>query len=322
MAVLRVLALAAVTLSGSALAQTSEPAPAPRSNTIVYKCVNPDGSVIYDENPCSSDPKKMQILDTAGALLTGRGGFQDDIAAGVADSDCRDNAYKTTHEASEARIAESNKHIADYRQQRETLQSQINYAGAAASPDMASSVDRLEAAITSESEFQQKEAGSVEQAYQTALKACDKAKEQRAEARATQATTAQADTTSEAPPENEAPVETPVEAPPEPAVDEVPAEPAEPTSSVPAPAPAPAAEPAEPAEPAAAEPAEPVEPAAAEPAEPAESAEPAEPADQPAAAEPAEPPEAAEPADDAAAQEPPEPPPPADDDNGGGGGEF
>lgn len=183
MAVLRVLALAAVALSGPALAQTGEPAP--HSNTIVYKCVGANGTVIYSGNPCSSDPKKMEVLDTSSALLTGKGGSQDEIAAGVADSDCRENAYKTTHAASEARIAASNQHIDDYRKQREALQSQINYAGeTGADPNAVAQVDQLEAAIAKESEFQQKETETVDQAYQRALADCDKAQQQREMAQA------------------------------------------------------------------------------------------------------------------------------------------
>jgi hypothetical protein len=170
MAVLRVLALAAICMCGSALAQSGPP---PRNNAIVYKCVNPDGTVVYSQDACSTDPKKMQILDTSGALRTGSGGSQDEISASVADSDCRSNAYASTHAGSEAKVAESNKHIADYRQRREELQSQINYAGDAADPASRKAVDELDSAIAQESEFQQKEVANVEQAYQDALKACD-----------------------------------------------------------------------------------------------------------------------------------------------------
>ena len=131
-----------------ALAQTGG------NNTTVYKCKNADGSVVYSHEPCSSDPKKMETLDTAGALRTGSGGHQNEIAASV---------------------AESNQHIADYRQQREALQSDVNYAGASADPAMRKSVDDLDAAIARESEFQQKEQANSEQAYHDALHACDAA---------------------------------------------------------------------------------------------------------------------------------------------------
>jgi len=171
MTILRVLALAALMASGSALAQSGDPPPA-RNNAIVYKCVNADGSVVYAQDPCSTDPKKMVTLDTSGALRTGSGGHQDEIAAGVADSDCRDNAFRSTHSASEAKVAESNTHINDYRQRIATLQSQGSYGGAA-DPGTAKAVDDLEAAIAKESEYQQKEIATAAQAYDDALKLCD-----------------------------------------------------------------------------------------------------------------------------------------------------
>jgi hypothetical protein len=173
MTTLRVLALAVLTASGAALAQSDEPAPAPpRNNAIVYKCVNADGSVVYAQDPCSTDPKKMVTLDTSGALRTGSGGHQDEISAGVADSDCRDNAYRSTHSASEAKVAESNTHINDYRQRVAALQSQGSYGGAV-DPGTAKAIDDLEAAIARESEFQQKEVASAALAFDDALKVCD-----------------------------------------------------------------------------------------------------------------------------------------------------
>ena len=173
MTILRVLALAALAASGAALAQSDEPAPAPpRNNAIVYKCVNPDGSVVYAQDPCSTDPKKMVTLDTSGALRTGSGGHQDEISAGVADSDCRDNAFRSTHAASEAKVAESNTHINDYRQRIAALQSQGSYGGAV-DPGTAKAIDDLEAAIARESEFQQKEVASAALAFDDALKVCD-----------------------------------------------------------------------------------------------------------------------------------------------------
>jgi hypothetical protein len=171
MAILRMLA-SALLMAGAAtvaLAQTGG-----NNNTTVYKCKNADGSVVYSHDPCSSDPNKMETLDTSGALRTGSGGHQNEIAASVADSDCRDKAYKSTHGSAE-KIAESNQHIADYRQQREALQSEVNYAGAGSDPAMRKSVDDLDAAIARESEFQQKEQANSEQAYHDALHACDTA---------------------------------------------------------------------------------------------------------------------------------------------------
>ena len=174
MMILRILVLATAMTCGMALAQTNEPPPPTRNNAIVYKCTNADGSVIYAQDPCSSDPKKMQTLDTSGALRTGSGGHQNEIAAGVADSDCRDTAYNSSRVSAD-RITESNEHIATYRQQREVLQSDANYASAGGMPDTVArkAIDDLDAAIARESEFQQKEAANSDKAYQDALRACD-----------------------------------------------------------------------------------------------------------------------------------------------------
>ena len=171
MTILRILITAAVMACSTALAQTNE-SPPPRNSAIVYKCINDDGSVIYAQDPCSSDPKKMQTLDTAGALRTGSGGHQDEIDASVADSDCRESAYKDTRVSAD-RIAQSNDHIADYRQRREALQSNANYGGGTADDQMRKVIDDLDAAIARESEFQQKEATNSDKAYQDALRACD-----------------------------------------------------------------------------------------------------------------------------------------------------
>jgi hypothetical protein len=170
MTILRILVLATAMTCGPALAQTNEPPT--RNNAIVYKCTNADGSVVYAQDPCSRDPKKMQTLDTSGALRTGSGGHQDEIAASVADSDCRDNAYKSSRVSAD-RITESNEHIATYRQQREVMQSDANYGGGTADPAMRKAIDDLDSAIARESEFQQKEAANSDKAYQDALRACD-----------------------------------------------------------------------------------------------------------------------------------------------------
>lgn len=173
MTFMRIAIAGALLASGSALAQTSEPPPLKNPN-LVYKCAGADGSVIYSQESCSSDPKKVQLIDTTGALRSGSGGHQDEIAAGVADSDCRDNAYKTTHGGSD-RIDESNRHIADYRQRRQALDSTAAYYGGA-DAETAKAMEDLDSAIAKESEFQQKEAVFSEQNYQNALKACDDAR--------------------------------------------------------------------------------------------------------------------------------------------------
>ena len=145
------------------------------NNAHVYKCKGADGSVVYSHDPCSSDPKKMETLDTTGALRNGGGGHQDELAASTADSECRENAYKSTHLSAE-KIAESNRHIAEYRKQREAVQSEVNYVGGTTDPKVRKSIDELDAAIARESEFQQKNQANAEQAYRDALKVCDRAK--------------------------------------------------------------------------------------------------------------------------------------------------
>lgn len=181
MAVLRAFAMfAAVAASATALAQPSEPAP--RNNAIVYKCVNAaDGSVVYSDSACSADPKKVQTIDTSGALRTGSGGHQDDIAASVADSDCRSKAFETTHAGYDAKMAESNAHIAEYRKRGETLRAQMNIGGAAVDQSLRQQLDELDAAIAKESEFQQTEASNTTAAYDNALKACDNAQKKSGE---------------------------------------------------------------------------------------------------------------------------------------------
>jgi hypothetical protein len=166
----------ALAIGGPVLAQTDEATPpAPRSNTVVYKCMNADGSVVFADTPCAKDPKKMQTLDTSAALRTGSGGHQGEIAAGVNDSDCRDRAYRSTH-SDESQLVESNRHIADYQQRRAALDSPSSYPtyNADGSPvDNAKAIDDLNAAIARESEFQQKAAANNDLAYQNALRNCD-----------------------------------------------------------------------------------------------------------------------------------------------------
>lgn len=160
-------ALAAMLASGCLMAQSE---PAPRNKAIVYKCVNSDGSVVYSESACSADPTKVQTIDTTGALRAGSGGHQDEIAQSVADSDCRSKAFESTRGGMDAKIAESNAHIADYRKRQEELQAQAGYIAEA---ELRRQADELDAAIARESEYQQKETSNVELAYQQALIACD-----------------------------------------------------------------------------------------------------------------------------------------------------
>ena len=176
MKILRVTTIALLAFAAQAAAQPGPAAKStPPSATVVYKCTNPDGSVVYAQNPCSSDPGKMQTVDTAPALRTGSGGYQGEIAASVADSDCRDQAYKSTH-ADAARIAESNRHIADYQQRRQTLASQPSYADANGNiVDNARTIADIDSAIAAERQYQDKTAANNEAAYQDALKRCEDA---------------------------------------------------------------------------------------------------------------------------------------------------
>jgi hypothetical protein len=187
MNLMRILILAAVAGSMPALAQTeteSEVAPATalRNNAIVYKCTNADGSVVYSAEPCSNDPKKVQTIDTSPALRTGSGGHQGEIAASVADSDCREGAYRITHGNSD-RIEISNRQIAEYRQRQRDLDQRYVHASDGSAdlvpdPESAKAIADLDAAIAHEVEFQQKEHDSLEQEYQKAIKVCDDAEHQ------------------------------------------------------------------------------------------------------------------------------------------------
>ena len=114
-----------------------------------------------------------------------------EIAASVADNDCRDRAYTSTHD--DTRVAESNRHIAEYEQRRQDLQSQPAYAGganaagddnaageeanadtaAAPAADNSQALAEIDAAIAKEREFQAKAEQGSDAAYQAALRACD-----------------------------------------------------------------------------------------------------------------------------------------------------
>ena len=177
----RMLILAVLAGAGPAAAQADEPA-APRSNAIVYKCTNADGSVVYSDAPCSNDPRKVKTIDTTPALRTGSGGHQDEISASVADSDCRAGVYRITHGSSD-RIDASNRQIADYRHRQQELQTRTVYATDGSGnllpdPEAARAIADLDAAIANEVEFQQKERDSLDQDYQKALQVCDNAQQQ------------------------------------------------------------------------------------------------------------------------------------------------
>ena len=182
MTVYRLVAVFSAALAWSALpAQT--PAPPVHAGPIVYKCTNPDGSVVYSASACSADPAKVTTIDTSAALRTGSGGHQGEIAASVADSDCRAQAMESTH-TNGTQISESNRHIADYERRRQELQAaQAAYpaatgAGAndgapAPAADTTQALADLDASIAAEREFQAKASTSTDAAYQDALRRCD-----------------------------------------------------------------------------------------------------------------------------------------------------
>lgn len=183
MATIRIVIFAAAALAcGQAFAQadqSDQPAQPPARNpAIVYKCMGADGSVIFSQTPCSTDPKKVKEIDTSGALRTGSGGHQRDIAAGVADSDCRARARQSAYGTLATDMQASNDHIADYQQRQATLAEQKVYASDGSGnlvddPNAQRTIADLNASIAQEQDFQHKANASAEIAYQNAAKACD-----------------------------------------------------------------------------------------------------------------------------------------------------
>ena len=177
------LALAALGF-GQAFAQNAQSAndqnaqPAQRNSAIVYKCAGADGSVIYSQSPCSTDPKKVQEIDTSGALVTGSGGHLRDIAAGVADSDCRSRARQSAYGNLGPDLQTSNDHIADYQQRAAKAADQKVFAPDGSGkliddPSAQQAVADLDALIAQEREFQRQANAHAEVAFQNAAKACD-----------------------------------------------------------------------------------------------------------------------------------------------------
>jgi hypothetical protein len=151
---------------------------AERNRAIVYKCAGTDGSVIFSQNPCSTDPKKVQEIDTSGALKTGSGGHQRDIAAGVADSNCRSRAHQSAYGTLDTDLQASNDHIADYQKRRERAAELKVYAPDGSGnliddPHAQQTMADLDALIAQEREFQHKANLNAEGMFQNAAKACD-----------------------------------------------------------------------------------------------------------------------------------------------------
>ncbi|HZX90996.1 MAG TPA: hypothetical protein VFE67_10155 [Rudaea sp.] len=152
--------------------------PAPRNRAIVYKCAGANGSVVYSENPCSTDPKKVQEIDTSGALKTGSGGHLRDIAAGVADNDCRSRARQAAYGNLGPDLQASNDHIADYQQRAAKAAEQKVYAPDGSGnliddPNAQQTIADLDALIAQEREFQRKANENAEVTFQNGARGCD-----------------------------------------------------------------------------------------------------------------------------------------------------
>ena len=172
---------AAVLICSQALAQADKPdqtAPPPRNRAIAYKCMGADGTVIFSENPCSTDPKKVQEIDTSSALKTGSGGHLRDIAAGVADTDCRTRARQAAYGNLGTDMQASNDHIADYEQRQQKAAEMKVYAPDGSGnliddPNAQQTISDLDALIAQEREFQRKANENAEVTFQNAARACD-----------------------------------------------------------------------------------------------------------------------------------------------------
>jgi len=172
---------AAVLICSQAFAQADKPdqtAPPPRNRAIAYKCVGADGTVIFSERPCSTDPKKVQEIDTSAALKTGSGGHQRDIAAGVADSNCRSRAHQSAYGTLDSDLQASRDHIADYQNRQQRAAELKVYAPDGSGnliddPHAQQTIADLDALITKEREFQNKANQNAEVTFQSAAKACE-----------------------------------------------------------------------------------------------------------------------------------------------------
>jgi len=152
--------------------------PEARNRAIVYKCAGADGSVIFSQNPCSTDPKKVQEIDTSSALVTGSGGHLRDVAASVADNDCRTRARQTAYGNLGPNLQVSNDHIADYQQRLAKAAEQKVYAPDGSGkliddPNAQQTIGDLNALIAQERDYQRTANQSAEATFQTAAKACD-----------------------------------------------------------------------------------------------------------------------------------------------------
>jgi len=178
----------ALLVCAQAFAQTDQPAqadqsdqaaaPPVRNRAIAYKCMGADGTVIFSESPCSTDPKKVQEIDTSSALKTGSGGHLRDIAAGVADTDCRSRARQAAYGNLGTDMQASNDHIADYEQRQQKAAEMKVYAPDGSGkliddPNAQQTISDLDALIAQEREFQRKANENAEVTFQNAARVCD-----------------------------------------------------------------------------------------------------------------------------------------------------
>jgi hypothetical protein len=162
----------------SATAQTD--APPTHRNTTVFKCTGADGSVVFSEAPCSADPNKVQEIDTSRSLLTGSGGNQAELAAGLANDDCHRLAHRSAYATVDVDIETSNRHIADYQQRQGQIAAQKVFASDGSGqliddPDAPKAIADVDASIAREREFQKKAKANADAAYQKAAKGCEAA---------------------------------------------------------------------------------------------------------------------------------------------------
>lgn len=183
----RALIFAVTLFACSAAAQTGQPeAPVPRSNAVVNKCTGADGSVIFSDKPCPQSAKTQKV-DTSAALRTGGGGHNEAMASTVADADCRRTAMQSASGTTEADVADSNRHIAEYQQRQKTLASQKAYAADGSGslvddPQARKAIADIDALIAKERDFQQKAQAIVASKQEAAMKACDQVAAKNAQA--------------------------------------------------------------------------------------------------------------------------------------------
>jgi hypothetical protein len=178
MTTMRVMLLVATLLACDFAAAQTEPPAAPHTNAIVYKCTAPEGSVAFSGAPCADAHTTQKVVDTSAALRTGSGGHMEDISANVSDSDCRRRAQQTTRAANDAKIEESNRHIADYQRQKTELAARKMYAPDGSGklvddPNVLQVLAKIDEATAREREVQSTLQARTATAYQDALKACD-----------------------------------------------------------------------------------------------------------------------------------------------------